>query len=264
MSDALITLTTDFGQASPYVAALKGAILGVNPLVRILDLSHDIPAQDFRAASFFLASAIPYFPAGPIHVVVVDPGVGTDRALLYVEAGQHRLLAPDNGCWTELARHLDAPPRVIRLNEPGYWRGPLSATFHGRDILAPVAAWLSLNLDPDRLGPRTTEWVDLRMPAPELKPDYLKGEVVFVDRFGNLITNIPGQALASLAGSTLHVLVGNHHVSQVARAYGDAPPGTLIALVSSGGTLEVAVTQGNAARRLGVGVGERVEVRTTD
>jgi S-adenosylmethionine hydrolase len=264
MSDSLITLTTDFGQASPYVGALKGVILGVNPCVRILDLTHDIPAQDVRAAAFFLVSAIPYFPAGPIHVVVVDPGVGTDRALLYVEAAQHRLLAPDNGCWTELARHLDAPPRVIRLSEPGYWRQPLSATFHGRDVMAPVAAWLSLNLDPDRLGPRITDWVELRTPAPELKPDYLKGEVISVDGFGNLITNIPGQALAGLPTSKLYVSVGNHHVSQVVRAYGDAPPGTLIALVSSGGTLEVAVTQGNAARQLGVGVGERVEVRTTD
>jgi S-adenosyl-L-methionine hydrolase (adenosine-forming) len=264
MSDSLITLTTDFGQASPYVAALKGVILGVNPRVRILDLTHDIPPQDLRAASFFLMSAIPYFPAGPIHIVVVDPGVGTDRALLFVEAGRHRLLAPDNGCWTELARHLDTPARVIQLSEPSYWRRPVSATFHGRDILAPVAAWLSLNLDPERLGQRTTEWVDLRMPAPAVKPDYLRGEVIFVDRFGNLITNIPAQALADLAGSKLHVSVGNHDISQVARAYGDAPPSTLIALISSGGTLEVAVTNGNAARTLGVSAGERVEVRTTD
>jgi S-adenosyl-L-methionine hydrolase (adenosine-forming) len=264
MSDSLITLTTDFGQASPYVAAVKGVILAVNPSVRILDLTQDIPPQDLRAASFFLASAIPYFPAGPIHVVVVDPGVGTDRALLYVEAGHHRLLAPDNGCWTELARHLGAPRRVIRLSEPGYWRQPVSATFHGRDILAPVAAWLSLKLDPERLGPRTTKWTELETPAPELELGYLKGEVIFVDRFGNLITNIPGQALAGLIGSTPQVSVGNHRISQVGRAYGDAPPGALIALVSSWGTLEVAVTNGNAAQTLGAGVGERVEVRETN
>jgi S-adenosylmethionine hydrolase len=262
MLDPLITLTTDFGQASPYVAALKGVILGVNPNVRVLDLTHDIPPQDLRAASFFLASAIPYFPAGPIHVVVVDPGVGTDRALLYIAVGQHRLLAPDNGCWTETARHLGAPPQVIRLSEPSYWRRSVSATFHGRDILAPVAAWLSLNLDPDRLGVQTTEWVDLPAPTPQLKPDCLKGEVIFVDHFGNLITNIPGHALQNLAGSALDVSVGNHHVSQVVRAYGDTPSGTLLALVSSRGTLEIAIAQGNAARKLGVGVGEHVEVWT--
>jgi S-adenosylmethionine hydrolase len=261
MSDPLITLTTDFGQASPYVAAVKGVILGINPSAGILDLTHDIPPQDLRAASFFLSSAIPHFPAGPVHVVVVDPGVGTDRALLYIEVARHRLLAPDNGCWTELARHSGGPARVIRLIEPNYWRRPLSDTFHGRDILAPVAAWLSLKLDPERLGPRAGEWVDLPSPKPELKPDYLKGEVISVDHFGNLISNIPDQALRRLAGSTLHVRVANHPVSQIVSAYGDARAGTLIALVSSGGMLEVAIAQGNAAKKLAVGLGACVEVR---
>src|SRR5688572_122741 len=125
---------------------MKGVLLGVHPSVRILDLSHQIPPQDVRHAAFFLAAAIPYFPAHVLHVVVVDPGVGSERALLYVETDGHRLLAPDNGCWTELARAAARPPIVIRLAEPRYWRPEVSATFHGRDILAPVAGHLSLGV----------------------------------------------------------------------------------------------------------------------
>src|SRR5438552_13251352 len=129
MADAIITLTTDFGEGSPYVAAMKGVILGLNSTARIVDLSHQIPAQDVRHAAFFLTSAIPWFPPQAIHVVVVDPGVGSQRALLYVEIAGHRLLAPDNGCWTLLARNLGQPPVVRRLAEPGLWRQPVSATF---------------------------------------------------------------------------------------------------------------------------------------
>src|SRR5437762_3447923 len=141
--EPLITLTTDFGGESPYVGAMKGVILGLNPRAHIIDLSHHIPPQEILFTAFFLQSSIPYFPGEAIHVVVVDPGVGTDRALLYVEVGGHRLLAPDNGCWT-LLEGAAGEPRVIRLAEPRFWREPVSATFHGRDILAPVAAHLSL------------------------------------------------------------------------------------------------------------------------
>src|SRR5262245_1661250 len=130
MSHPLITLATDFGEASPYVAAMKGVILGLNPDARLLDLSHAIPPQDLRHAAFFLRSALPYFPPGTLHVVVVDPGVGTERAALCVEAAGQRLLAPDNGCWTEWARTAPEPPRVWRLAEPRYRRAEVSATFH--------------------------------------------------------------------------------------------------------------------------------------
>ena len=260
MPDALVTLTTDFGEESPYVAALKGAILSVNSRARILDLSHCLGAQDLRAASFFLASTIPYFPSGAIHVVVVDPGVGSERALLYVEVGGHRLLVPDNGCWTELARRLSAQPTARRLEESSYWRRPVSATFHGRDILAPVAGWLSLNLDPERLGPAVTQWVELCLPSPLLQPGCLKGEVIFVDGFGNLITNIPGEAFAEVAVRNPRVTCGETLIPVVARAYADGPPGSLMALVSSRGTLEIAVAFGSAAAYLRAGVGERVEV----
>ena len=197
-------------------------------------------------------------------MVVVDPGVGTSRALLYVEIGHHRLLVPDNGCWTELARRLGGPPLVIRLTEPRYWRQTVSTTFHGRDILAPAAAWLTLDLDPDRLGQPTSDWADFRLPSPEATPDRVKGEVIFVDRFGNLITNIPVEAIEKLAGRALRTTVGDDAIPQFVRAYGDAPAGTLVALVSSAGTLEIAVVNGSTASQLHRGVGTLVEVQATN
>jgi S-adenosylmethionine hydrolase len=258
MSDPIISLTTDFGEDSPYVAAMKGVILSINPAARLIDLSHQIPPQDVRHAAFFLAAAVPCFPADVLHLVVVDPGVGSDRALLYVLVNGHRLLVPDNGCWALLERSASGPPAVIRLAEPRYWRHPVSATFHGRDILAPVAGHLSRGVDPMTLGPVVSEWVRLEERPPTVARDRLVGEVVFVDHFGNLITNIPGEAFAVLAGRPVRITVGEHEVPRHVRTYADAEPGSLVALVSSMGTVEVAVAQGSAAQRLRADVGERV------
>jgi S-adenosylmethionine hydrolase len=263
MDHPLITLTTDFGDASPYVAAMKGVILSIHPQARLLDLSHHIPPQQLRPTAFFLLHAIPYFPHGVIHVVVVDPGVGSERALLYVDLAGHRLLVPDNGCWTPLAHSLSPTPVVRRLTEPHYWRPSVSATFHGRDILAPVAAWLSRGLDPDLLGPIVTTWVQLDMPAPALGPDQVSGEVLFVDQFGNLITNISAEALAGLGRRLLRIAIGREVITGLARTYAEVAPGTLLALISSGGLLEVAVNQGNAAQRLHVEIGTPVRVTTS-
>jgi S-adenosylmethionine hydrolase len=259
MPDPIITLTTDFGEDSPYVAAMKGVILGINPQARLVDLSHQIPPQDLRHAALFLAGAVPYFPSGVIHVVVVDPGVGTDRALLYVEVAGQRLLVPDNGCWTSLLRTGAPGPKVIRLAEPRFWRQPVSTTFHGRDVLAPVAAHLSLGVRPQQLGPPVTEWVRPETPLPFESAEGIAGEVVFVDHFGNLITNIPGEWV----GASAVVRIGSADVPRLVRTYGDAAPGDLVALVSSAGLLEVAVVQGNAADRLRVCVGAPVTVRAS-
>jgi S-adenosyl-L-methionine hydrolase (adenosine-forming) len=260
MSDPLITLTTDFGEESPYVAAMKGVILGINPAARLVALTHQVPPQDVWYTLFFLAGAVPYFPAGTLHVVVVDPGVGSGRAILYVEVEGQRLLVPDNGCWTSLRKPRGPAPRVIRLAKPRYWRRPVSATFHGRDIFAPVAAHLSLGVDPANLGPPVTEWAEASLPRPKLRPDRLAGEVVFVDHFGNLITNIPGKALARFAGSPVRIRAAGHDVPRLIHTYSDVVPGELAALVSSAGTLEVAVYGGSAAKQLQAGVGAGVEV----
>jgi S-adenosylmethionine hydrolase len=259
MHDPIITLTTDFGEDSPYVAAVKGVILAINPRVRLIDLSHEVPPQDLHHAAFFLAASVPYFPPDVLHVVVVDPGVGTERPLLYVEVAGHRLLVPDNGCWTELT-HIAAPSSVRRLAEPRYWRQAVSATFHGRDILAPVAAHLSLGLDPALLGPVVANWVTLEARLPSLGRGGITGEVAFVDHFGNLITNIPAALLEQLAGRDLTFQVGDLRTRHRVRTYGDADPGTLVALMSSGGMLELAIAQGNAARQLHAGVGTPVRV----
>jgi S-adenosylmethionine hydrolase len=259
MADSLITLTTDFGTESPYVAAMKGVLLGLNARARLHDLSHAIPPQDLRHAAFFLAGAIPYFPPEVLHVVVVDPGVGSERAVLYVEVDGHRLLVPDNGCWTWLLREDGPAPRVLRLDQPRYWRASVSATFHGRDVFAPAAAHLSLGVDPARLGTPVTEWVRLAVPRPTAGVQSINGEVIFVDHFGNLITNIPAE---NLQPPTV-LLVGKRQFTRGfrwVRTYADAAPNSVVALASSNGMLEVAVVQGNAARKLRASVGTPITV----
>jgi S-adenosyl-L-methionine hydrolase (adenosine-forming) len=261
MATPLVTLTTDFGLRSPYVAAMKGAVLTVDPDARIVDLSHGLPPQDVRWCSYFLRAALPFFPQGTLHVVVVDPGVGTERALLYVEAAGQRLLVPDNGCWTELSRLSPAPPLVVRLSERRYWRPEVSATFHGRDILAPVAGHLSRGLLPEQLGPTVSTWVEFLFPTPKLYPEYWTGEVLFVDDFGNLLTNLSGELYLQNRAKIAEVFVGNQAITQQVRTYGEAGAGEVVVLVSSTGAVEVAEVNGNAAARLGASMGTPVVVR---
>lgn len=280
MPDPIITLTSDFGTEPPYVAAMKGVLLGVNPRARLVDLSHEVPPQDILHGAFFLAEAVPTFPTEVIHVAVVDPGVGTERALLYMEIDGHRLLLPDNGLATLLARGRRVE-RVIQLKQDRYWRKPVSPTFHGRDILAPVAGHLSLGLEPKKLGPAVRQWQRLPLPEPKDEGERISGEVIFVDGFGNLITNIPAERWAknnarparrrasALLRDSLgpaRIKIGGTVVSRWATTYdADAAgestvPDDLIGLVSSSGFLEVAAVRGNAARRLRLGVGAPVRV----
>jgi S-adenosyl-L-methionine hydrolase (adenosine-forming) len=259
MSHPLITLTTDFGEQAPYAAAMKGVILSLNPEVRIVDLTHCIPPHDVRHAAFFLNACVPYFPPDTIHLVVVDPGVGTKRALLLVDCGAARLLVPDNGCWTLLG-DKGLAPTVRRLEEQHFWRTPTSATFHGRDILAPVAARLSLGQLAETFGALTNNWVQLNFPAPQRASNGWTGEVLFADQFGNLITNIP----SDVRHGTPDILrVGKRRLRKgfrSVRTYGDAEPGSVIILGSSTDLLEVAVVQGNAAVKFGAGIGSPVGV----
>ena len=258
MPDPLVTLTTDFGEDSPYAAALKGVLLAVNAQARLVDLSHQIPPQDVRHAAFFLASAVPCFPPGTIHVVVVDPGVGTERAILYVQVGDCRLLVPDNGCWTYLPDG-DRSSLVIRVDEPRYWRKSVSHTFHGRDIFAPVAGHLTLGGDPHFLGPVVNAWVRLPPSVPRREAKQIRGEIVVVDHFGNLITNIRRETMADVPPNA-RLVVGPVEVTEWVHAYGEAAKDALVALYSSEGYVEVAVAMGNAAKRLGVAAGADVVV----
>jgi S-adenosylmethionine hydrolase len=253
----LVTLTTDFGGGSSYVAAMKGALLAVNPAARLVDLSHDLPPQNLVATAYFLADALPWFPAETIHLVVIDPGVGTERNLLCVEWRGQYLLVPDNGCWTLLIADSDRPV-VHRLAERCYGRPEVSATFHGRDVLAPAAGHLSLGVAPARLGPPVTNWQRLELHRATETAEGVRGEIVIVDHFGNLISNIPARVVTP----GMRVKVPGCGAVKLVRTYGDAEPGTLVALIGSSGRLEVAVVNGSAATKLGVGVGTPIAALT--
>lgn len=259
-----ITLTTDFGHCGPYVGALKGVILSYWREARVVDITHEIPPQDIATAALVVADSTPYFPPGTIHVVVVDPGVGTDRALLYAEIGSWRYLAPDNGVLTLVYKKFGAQ-RVLRLTEPRFWRPQVSATFHGRDILAPVAAQLAQGLDPAQLGPPWPTLQLLDWPLPRLRPGEIVGQVICLDTFGNLITNVHREDLLRFARpedfSQLEIELAGRKIRGIGATYGLAPPGQLVALLGSSDRLEIAVVCGSAAQVLGVGPGCPVILR---
>lgn len=253
----LITLTTDFGAGGTYVPQMKGVLLGLCPAARILDLSHELPPQDVRAAAWFVQETLVHYPAGTIHVVVVDPGVGTARAALLIAWRKQWLLCPDNGLWTWLP---DADAASVRsLTRPEWWRPAPSNTFHGRDIFAPVAAHLANGTPAEAFGELVSDWVRLPFPQPHQIGTDWQAEVVAIDRFGNLLTN-----LRVAAGARPRcVLLEAQPATPIPwfATYGAAPPGSLIALASSSGWLEIAEVHGHAARRLGVGIGARLLAR---
>ena len=248
----LVTLLTDFGLRDPYVGLMKGAVLRANSKATILDFGHDVPPQDVTAGAFWLAAAIGQFPAGTVHVAVVDPGVGTGRRLLAMAAHECYWLAPDNGLLTHvLAQDPAAEMRAIDLSHLALQ--PKSRTFHGRDVLAPIAGWLtSGRYGFSSLGPRVTDRL-ADAPLFEGPP-----RVVHVDGFGNLITNVARQALANSTG----VRVGGRTVPLLG-TYAEAAPGELLALVGSFDRLEVAQNGGNAARTLGLSRGAPIELLRT-
>jgi S-adenosylmethionine hydrolase len=252
---SIITLTSDFGSGSAYVAAMKGVILSIHPEAAIVDLSHDIPPQDIRTAALLLDDAADWFPSETIHLAVVDPGVGTDRAIVYARIGQQHFIAPDNGLLSRVAAR-NTPQKIIRLSDPAYWLEHVSTTFHGRDIMAPVASRIALGLDPDRLGPpmdrlTTLDWAEVRQTLSRID-----GVVIEIDSFGNLITNITADMISGRPTDRRACIVCNiFETWGIYHAYAEQPSGTLVALIGSGGRLELALVRDNAARRLGVGVG---------
>ncbi len=257
----IITLTTDFGVGSPYVAAMRGVILSINPDTELVDISHAIPPQDIRAGALTLAQAAPWFPAGTIHVAVVDPGVGSDRKIVYVRFGEQHFVAPDNGLLSCLALR-EHPSTIIAVEEPGFWLPRVSSTFHGRDIMAPVAARLSLGLDPAQLGPVLADIERLDWTEARVAGNKIEGAVESIDSFGNLITNIPEDALANVPRGEEEVAIfcDEHETRGIFRTYSDQPEMTLIALVGSTGRLELAIVGENASLMLGVKAGTPVKV----
>jgi hypothetical protein len=257
---SIITLTTDFGTGSPYVAAMKGVILSVNPAATLVDITHDIRPQDIRHGAVVLGDVTGLFPSGTIHVAVVDPGVGTDRAIVYARIGEQHFVVPDNGLLGELLLRTPAA-RIVRIENRDYWREPVSNTFHGRDIMAPVAAHLSLGVSPDRLGSVVTSISKLELPKPQIRPGRIDGVVLEVDSFGNLITNITGDMLTGYpTDERVCIVCGIYETFGILGAYAQQHADMFVALVGSTGRLELAIVEGNAAKRLGLQAGMPVTV----
>ena len=260
---AIISLTTDFGQFDGYVGVMKGVILAIAPDAQLVDLSHEIAPQDVRQAAHVLARAMPFFPKGAIHVAIVDPGVGSVRRPILVTTASAVFVGPDNGVLTPAL--TDATAKTWELDRPEFWLPEVSATFHGRDLFAPVAGHLACGVSPERMASRVSDAVLLASAGPQRLPDgSIRGEVVHADRFGNLITDIPGEWLTG--GShrghwQCYVARSVEPAPGPLRTYSDAASGAPLALVSSSGMLEIAVRDGSAQRMFGASPGAPVLVR---
>ncbi|MEX2288451.1 MAG: SAM-dependent chlorinase/fluorinase [Planctomycetaceae bacterium] len=260
MPSPIITLTTDFGTTDSYVAQMKGTILTINPSATLVDITHAIPPQDVARAAMVLDEIVDAFPAGTIHLAVVDPGVGTSRAILAAELGSQRFVAPDNGLLTILVRRLPRG-RTVRLTAERFWRRPVSATFHGRDIMAPVAAHWSTGVDIAELGDAYDGGLtEFSVDQPATSARVVIGKVAWIDSFGNLVTNIDASLLPMESRRETLVELGRHQIRGIDRCYADRPDGILIAIVGSSGRLEIAISGGSAASHTKLASGERVRV----
>jgi len=259
--NGVITITTDFGHEGPFVATVKGRILARLPEARIIDVTHEVPVYWPAEAGFWLARAYPYFPRGAVHVAVVDPGVGTKRDIIVVLADGHLFLAPDNGLLAPVVtrvagamiHRLDLPRVTSRFNLP-----PSSATFHGRDIFAPLAAEIAAGrASPADLGPEITDIVPSWVDEPTVSAGQVAGVVITIDHFGNLITNIDARLIEGF--QTPVVRTGGHRFA-LRRTYGDVQPGDFLGLVNSFGVVEIARAEQSAAEALGLGRGAPVTI----
>jgi len=259
MARPLIALLTDFGLRDHYVGTMKGVALGFCPDAQLVDISHDIAPQDILGGALELAAAFRYFPPATIFLVVVDPGVGSTRRGIAVDVGDYRFVAPDNGV---LSAALDQLPvrRAVELTNRDYARTSISRTFEGRDRFAPAAAWLANGVELSAFGPEAGSLVRLEIPQPVQTHDGIVGEVLRVDRFGNLITNIDAAMLDTLS-CTASVRVASLDIPRIVGTYAEVPAEELCALVGSSERLEIAVNGGSAAATLGLGRGAIVQVR---
>jgi S-adenosylmethionine hydrolase len=254
----IITLTTDFGLADGYVGTLQGVILSIAPQATLVSLSHDVPPQDVPAGAFVLYQAVPFFPPSTIHLAVVDPGVGSARRALAVRTPHGTFVAPDNGVLSYVLASTDVE-EAVSLTQSAYRLSHVSATFHGRDIFAPAAAHLANGVPLTELGPRAINLVRLPMPQAEPTPrGNLVAHVMYVDRFGNLVLDVTA---GTLDGRAAFELAGRK-IERLSRTFADVEPGELVAYVgSTRDHVEIGLRDGNAARLLGVNVGDEVLIR---
>lgn len=259
----MITLTTDFGIEDAYVPAMKGVILSICPDVRLVDITHEISPQDIMEAAFVLREAVPYFPDGTVHLVVVDPGVGTERRPVALRAGDRWFVGADNGLFP-LVLDGDSPEAIVRLDNRQFWRTPdPSTTFHGRDIFAPVAAHLAAGHALEEIGSPIESLKPLRWAQPRVDDDGIQGWIAHIDHFGNCITNISKQIFdehVRESDRSFKCFVGNHRFTRVHATYGAADEGEPLLLFGSSGYLEVAVNAGNGAEHLDIRTGDSVDI----
>ena len=259
-SRPIITLTTDFGLSDHYAGAMKGVILSIAPRAEIVDISHDVGAFEIVQTVFLLGQFWTYFPKKTIHVVVVDPGVGTTRRPLLVEASGHRFLAPDNGVLTGVLRG-DPKAKARALTSDRYFLKPVSRTFHWRDIFAPCAAHLARGVPPARFGRIVPDPFRLALPVPVRTGKRVwTGTVLKIDRFGNLITNFPAEEFAGMLARRFEMAIGTERVTRMAESYATAAPGELFLICGSSGYIEISLNQASAAKLLGCAAGAPAEL----
>ena len=258
----LVALLTDFGVRDHYAGTMKGVVLGICPEATLVDISHDVPPHDVLSASLELAASYKYFPPGTVFLVVVDPGVGSSRRPLAAEAGDYRFVAPDNGVLSAVFK--EAPPRrVVELTERRFARPTVSRTFEGRDRFAPAAGWLAKGTELKAMGRALTDYLRLTIPDPVVTEREVRGEVLRVDRFGNLITNIDRKSvdrLGRLGDMTVEIRAGEHRVGRLVTAYAEIMAREVCSLFGSTEHLEVAANSASAAETLGLGRGAAVTV----
>jgi len=257
----VITLTTDYGTNDHLVGVMKGVILSINPEVQIVDITHGVLPFDVLDGALTIGQAYKYFPPKTIHVVVVDPGVGTTRRPILVASDQHYFVAPDNGVLSSVYDQTEAL-YGWHITSEHYFRNPVSNTFHGRDIFAPVAAWLSKSWQTSAFGDAVTDFVRFSIPKPKGVGNTFKGVVLRIDTFGNLVTNFTSQDVPALAAADgkFTIKVGNAQVSKVVPTFSQGAAGEAIGVIGSSGYLEISVNKGSAARTLGAARGAEVTI----
>jgi S-adenosylmethionine hydrolase len=257
----IITLTTDYGTSDHLTGVLKGVILNINPEASVVDITHSVIAHDILDAALTIGLVYKYFPPRTIHIVIVDPGVGTERRPILVASDQHYFVAPDNGVLSSVYDQTEAL-YAWHVTSEHYFRQPVSNTFHGRDIFAPVGAWLSKNWQTASFGEPITDFVRFAIPKPKASGNTVRGIVLRVDTFGNLMTNVkPEDAPALVAdGGKFAIKIGNGEVKKLVQTFAQGAQGEVFGLIGSSGYLEISVNKGSAAKALGAGRGAEVTV----
>jgi len=259
MNKKIITLTTDFGTEAGYMGAVKGVILKMNPDAQVVDISHDIEPFDVWEGAFVLRNSYSFFPKGTIHVVVVDPGVGSPRQALLILSEDYAFIGPDNGVFSFLY-DSEKIVKIININNPKYFIGK-SSTFHARDVFAPVAAYLSLGVEPEEFGTEAKECLKLKIPLPEIEDKMIQGEILWIDRFGNLITNLDQGLIKKIKSKKdFKIPIGKKTIKRISSSYYEGKENEILALEGSSGYLEISANQGSAQKILGKKRGDKFKV----